>query len=143
MEQKLSEIILEMIEPYKDMNKKNLEKIMLFAISAWNMTVAPENEAAKLFNSIREMYKDDEEARMTLFELIGSFMKYKLDNYPDDRRFIINQKLDVSDEQPHLYIASTQIGTPENIPKIVNNRVGRNDPCPCGSGKKYKNCCGK
>ena len=21
--------------------------------------------------------------------------------------------------------------------------VGRNDPCPCGSGKKYKNCCGK
>ena len=23
------------------------------------------------------------------------------------------------------------------------NKVGRNDPCPCGSGKKYKNCCGK
>ena len=28
---------------------------------------------------------------------------------------------------------------------IVNKgpKVGRNDPCPCGSGKKYKNCCGK
>ena len=28
---------------------------------------------------------------------------------------------------------------------IVNKepQVGRNDPCPCGSGKKYKNCCGK
>ena len=26
---------------------------------------------------------------------------------------------------------------------IVNeNKVGRNDPCPCGSGKKYKKCCG-
>jgi preprotein translocase subunit SecA len=25
-----------------------------------------------------------------------------------------------------------------NVPK-----VGRNDPCPCGSGKKYKNCCGR
>lgn len=24
-----------------------------------------------------------------------------------------------------------------------NKKVGRNDPCPCGSGKKYKNCCGK
>jgi preprotein translocase subunit SecA len=22
-------------------------------------------------------------------------------------------------------------------------RVGRNDPCPCGSGRKFKNCCGK
>lgn len=27
---------------------------------------------------------------------------------------------------------------------VVNkNKVGRNDSCPCGSGKKYKNCCGK
>lgn len=26
--------------------------------------------------------------------------------------------------------------------KIVHNeKIGRNDPCPCGSGKKYKNCC--
>ncbi|WP_455206150.1 YchJ family metal-binding protein [Kaarinaea lacus] len=24
-----------------------------------------------------------------------------------------------------------------------DNKVGRNDPCPCGSGKKYKKCCGK
>ncbi len=28
-------------------------------------------------------------------------------------------------------------------PKKNRNKVGRNDPCPCGSGKKYKNCCGK
>ena len=28
-------------------------------------------------------------------------------------------------------------------PKINKNKVGRNDPCPCGSGKKYKQCCGK
>lgn len=26
---------------------------------------------------------------------------------------------------------------------VNTNKVGRNDPCPCGSGKKYKNCCGK
>ena len=25
----------------------------------------------------------------------------------------------------------------------ASEKVGRNDPCPCGSGKKYKNCCGK
>ena len=40
-------------------------------------------------------------------------------------------------------------GARENKPTsntpIVNTepKVGRNDPCPCGSGKKYKNCCGK
>ena len=27
--------------------------------------------------------------------------------------------------------------------KNTEKKVGRNDPCPCGSGKKYKNCCGK
>jgi SWIM/SEC-C metal-binding protein len=26
--------------------------------------------------------------------------------------------------------------------KIAAMKVGRNDPCPCGSGKKYKKCCG-
>lgn len=26
--------------------------------------------------------------------------------------------------------------------QAVSNKVGRNDPCPCGSGKKYKKCCG-
>ena len=28
-------------------------------------------------------------------------------------------------------------------PVVKTKNVGRNDPCPCGSGKKYKNCCGK
>ena len=27
--------------------------------------------------------------------------------------------------------------------KRADKNIGRNDPCPCGSGKKYKNCCGK
>lgn len=35
-------------------------------------------------------------------------------------------------------------GEVDNKPKTIvrGNKVGRNDPCPCGSGKKYKNCCG-
>jgi len=29
-------------------------------------------------------------------------------------------------------------------PQLVSKKeVGRNDPCPCGSGKKYKKCCGR
>ena len=32
-----------------------------------------------------------------------------------------------------------------NPPKtvIAEKKVGRNEPCPCGSGKKYKKCCGQ
>ena len=32
--------------------------------------------------------------------------------------------------------------TPKKQPRKVT-KIGRNDPCPCGSGKKYKNCCGR
>ena len=31
----------------------------------------------------------------------------------------------------------------KRTPRKVGKKVGRNDPCPCGSGKKYKQCCGK
>lgn len=36
-------------------------------------------------------------------------------------------------------------GSDERVREPVKSKptVGRNDPCPCGSGKKYKNCCGK
>ena len=36
----------------------------------------------------------------------------------------------------------TSGATPETV-KREGKKVGRNDPCPCGSGKKYKKCCGK
>jgi preprotein translocase subunit SecA len=29
------------------------------------------------------------------------------------------------------------------VVRRASERVGRNEPCPCGSGKKYKQCCGK
>lgn len=37
-----------------------------------------------------------------------------------------------------LYLEQKKSGT-----IIVGKKVGRNEPCPCGSGKKYKHCCGK
>ncbi len=41
---------------------------------------------------------------------------------------------------------STHSGKEEDTRRrrqAVSTKVGRNEPCPCGSGKKYKNCCGK
>ena len=34
-------------------------------------------------------------------------------------------------------------GSSEKTSAKTEKIAGRNDPCPCGSGKKYKNCCGK
>ncbi len=42
-------------------------------------------------------------------------------------------------------IATSSDGTdaPRTVRKKASDKVGRNDPCPCGSGKKYKKCCGR
>ena len=50
---------------------------------------------------------------------------------------------DLADQQASP--ADTHRSEPERPEPIRNlgQKVGRNDPCPCGSGKKYKNCCGK
>ena len=47
-------------------------------------------------------------------------------------------------EAIHSVDGGSKIGT--DVDRTVRNegpKIGRNDPCPCGSGKKYKNCCGK
>ena len=46
---------------------------------------------------------------------------------------MINQAMAYGDDTT----VATRVAT-DDVPK-----VGRNDPCPCGSGKKYKNCHGK
>ena len=52
------------------------------------------------------------------------------------------------DGQPQWYYIDGEYPEPpvaeETKPApVVSDKVGRNDPCPCGSGKKYKKCCGK
>ena len=39
--------------------------------------------------------------------------------------------------------AKQQIASASKTVRNTDQKVGRNDPCPCGSGLKYKNCCGK
>jgi mutator protein MutT len=46
-----------------------------------------------------------------------------------------------SEEQPPLRTLSTDAGAREQVTRS-GPKVGRNDPCPCGSGKKYKHCHG-
>ena len=97
------------------------------------------------------------------FQLFGQL----LDTVRDEvSRLLLNVKVQsaeqVSDAAQELgqhaeqlqhvtYTAPTETGEPETVADagLLNTaaeslpRVGRNDPCPCGSGKKYKQCHGK
>lgn len=37
---------------------------------------------------------------------------------------------------------ASEKGSVKPAPVRKTKKIGPNDPCPCGSGKKYKNCCG-
>lgn len=57
--------------------------------------------------------------------------------------FLLHAKVNiepVQEKKPVMFTNSPEGNAPT---KNTKPSVGRNDPCPCGSGKKYKNCCGK
>ena len=64
---------------------------------------------------------------------------------------IIDKEADTEKEAPVItsYSSSNMQERPKEVkqtkqqPIHVGKKIGRNEPCPCGSGKKYKHCCGK
>ncbi|NCA97542.1 MAG: preprotein translocase subunit SecA, partial [Bacteroidia bacterium] len=69
---------------------------------------------------------------IVLLALKGEFVLSGNENKPK----ISNAKLEENQYPEHL--VTNEHGSAVN----KNKNVGRNDPCPCGSGKKFKNCCG-
>jgi len=53
-----------------------------------------------------------------------------------------NSQTEVIEERPELILSSSD-GADVPVMKRTENKIGRNDPCSCGSGKKYKHCHGK
>ncbi len=94
-------------------------------------------------------------------QLRGYGQENPLREYTKEGGDLFTEMLRVIDKEVTMYLLRAEIrqnterkqvaeGTAENretkeakkTPKKVE-KVGRNDPCPCGSGKKYKQCCGK
>lgn len=55
------------------------------------------------------------------------------------------RKAEPQKEEPRELVVSggADDGSRSNEPIVKTSTIGRNDPCPCGSGKKFKNCCGR
>jgi len=51
-------------------------------------------------------------------------------------------KIELDPDKPEDIADLTRLLNPPK-PAVAEKKVGRNEPCPCGSGKKFKNCCGK
>ena len=65
----------------------------------------------------------------------------------DTARMILTVRIRTKEEPKREQVAKPTAtsgdGTDTKQPVRKGKKIGRNDPCPCGSGKKYKHCCGR
>ncbi len=80
--------------------------------------------------------------RDVLSFLLKAFVPLR-DRNEAPQRAAARQRTDMSQMRTSRNELSTNGEQKSNTPVKVDKHVGRNDPCPCGSGKKYKNCHGK
>ena len=80
--------------------------------------------------------------RDVLSFLLKAFVPLR-DRNDASQRAAARQRTDMSQMRTSRNELSTNGEQKSNAPVKVDKHVGRNDPCPCGSGKKYKNCHGK
>lgn len=94
------------------------------------------NDSLKIQNPIEEM---DENTEVNLGFDLETLYKNMVDAKADWLYELPQWNSIFSEEKrKELYLEQKKSGTVVKGPKI-----GRNDPCPCGSGKKYKYCCGR
>ena len=94
------------------------------------------NDSLKIQNPIEEM---DENTAVNLGYDLETLYKNMVDAKADWLYELPQWNSIFSEEKrKELYLEQKKSGTVVKGPKI-----GRNDPCPCGSGKKYKHCCGR
>ncbi|MBO7150064.1 MAG: preprotein translocase subunit SecA [Clostridia bacterium] len=78
-------------------------------------------EGFEMFEDLTAAIQDD-----TITLLLKAELQKMPEKQPENQNFATNQ----------------QAG-PVIQKRVIKKEIGRNDPCPCGSGKKYKNCCGQ
>ena len=66
-------------------------------------------------------------------------LREELQHLSEDERLKLMSELFDSNE-PEDDFEDYEI-VPDNTPLVLGPKIGRNDPCPCGSGKKFKKCC--
>ena len=105
------------------------EGIGLRAYGQMNPLIEYQKESSRLFEAT--LMRIEEETIRLLFHL-------RLANEEEVKRAEAREKAKLSALQSNRNAAEAQAA-----PVQAKKEPGRNDPCPCGSGKKYKKCCGK
>ncbi|HAG11727.1 MAG TPA: preprotein translocase subunit SecA [Desulfotomaculum sp.] len=146
--------------------KDNLEEMALKAYEAREEELGAgmmrELERVLMLRVVDDKWMDHLDAMDQLREGIGlraygqkdPLIEYKFEGYEmfqgmissiqeDVVRYLFRVNIVQPQEQQRKTVENKYKEDEPKRPVKRENRIGRNDPCPCGSGKKYKKCCGR
>ncbi len=97
------------------------------------------NESYGIFNEMTDSIKETV-ARVCLHQ---SKVSEEQTNTANLKKVTDAMRRIIAERQREAQNQASTSGKSQPVRVDKSKQVGRNDPCPCGSGKKYKNCCGK
>ena len=100
----------------------------------------PEEKMTGTIAELSEKYDVDEESQVEV-EIIPEKLFFNMLKAEADYLYGLEQWNDVLGEEKMVQIAKEY--KQSRTVRRATPKIGRNDPCPCGSGKKYKHCCGR
>lgn len=95
------------------------------------------NESITAPNDLEDM----DEASEVEVEIIPEKLFFNMLKADADYLYSLEQWEDILGEEKMVQIAKEY--KQSKTVRRATPKIGRNDPCPCGSGKKYKHCCGR
>ncbi|MDO4710725.1 MAG: preprotein translocase subunit SecA [Peptostreptococcaceae bacterium] len=114
--------------------------IGLRSIAQENPVIAYQQEGFDMFDSMNESIKEDT-VHYLMMQIFVQKQEENAQRLERQARRTLERKQLVDLENTRETIDNAMEQKPKQAVRV--NKVGRNEPCPCGSGKKYKQCCGK
>lgn len=144
---------------------ENKDPLLIYKLEAYNLfksmvdTMNRKTAAVLMRGQIPVRAEPTEEQRKAMVEHQAAVARKAAQAMAEERRKQQQQRIAVQHAMPERHEDMSRYRTEKNdlngnnlqgnaprpkpTPIRAEKRVGRNDPCPCGSGKKYKNCHGK
>ena len=117
------------LKTYEDKAKELNLPILVAILKDFHVdeVIVSETVRTSLFMELRENIK---------YEIVRLLFTIQLVEEEEQNRQMQQLKENMKDENEHVLNAPSMTSSKEK-------KIARNEPCPCGSGKKYKQCCGK
>lgn len=132
----IADALVAYAQPLLDQTDGSLEqtqRAMTLGQLCWNLALLPADQREEAIGRMQSsLNMDDAEFAALRRDVIEPMIRRHEDMFPH-----------MGGRAPGRPAGFPLAAPPRPSPHVEGPRVGRNSPCPCGSGRKYKQCCGR